>query len=94
MCEISDQQTPLLHLHEHPQRVSIVGVLTLTKLRYIWVERNERVRRAEVQRIVDAPIDLIDEYASHQRTVQDERTEGSRLTSRTLRAGWNRPCIT
>ena len=46
------------HLYEHPHRVPVIDVLALAKLGYIRVERDKCVRRAEVQRVVDAPVDL------------------------------------
>ena len=48
-------------LYEHPQRVPVISVLALTELRNIRIERDERVGCAEVQRVVDAPINLSSE---------------------------------
>ena len=99
MCENKRSTPPivllLLHLHEHPQRVSVIDFLTLTKLRNIWVKRDERIRLAEVQRVVDAPVDLIrfarENHWSARRGQKERKKRDEKLTSRTLRTGWNRP---
>ena len=50
--------TIIPNLHEHLQWVPVIYVLALAELRYVRVKRDERVGRAQVKRVVDAPVDL------------------------------------
>ena len=38
--------------------MTIIHVLTFAQLSEIWIERNEGVLRAKVERVIDTPVDL------------------------------------
>lgn len=49
---------PIRNLHKHLHWVPGIYILALAELRYIRVKGDEGVSRTQVQRVVDAPVDL------------------------------------
>jgi len=74
---LPNQQQPVTQtrkLHEHLQRVPSIHVLALAELRNIRVERDERIGRTEIKRVVYPPIDLFKEstHVSVQRAQREK----------------------
>lgn len=74
--------------HKHLQRMTIIYILTLAQFTKIRIKRYHRICSTEIQRVVDTPVDLERRTSGERRRGADDR---ARRTSRTLRAGWNKP---